>query len=173
MEIDPFVYDHGLLQDSYPFCWICWEVWFRGHMYFITLTETVFIVWYLQTLFYFSPLDWNQDCNFCPECCCNSKNCRPCPSKDQNRGSVLWKRKMWNAHPSCKPPLPWHPSPHFLVVPGVYFATTRHRPQSLGTRTWKSGLWHEGKPSCKICRKTGKIGQRAWALESVRTGFKF
>ena len=121
MGIDPFSYDCEFLQDSHSSCWICWEVWSRGQTYPVTLIEIVFIIQYLQVVFCFSPPEWNQDFSFCPDCCRKSKNCRPGPPKDQDRGSVLSKRKKWSAHPSCKPLLPWHPSARFLVVPRVLF----------------------------------------------------
>lgn len=100
--------------------------------YSLILVDMVFIVWYSRVLFYFSPLGWNQHSNFCPECCCKSKNYRPCSSKDQDRGSVLSNRNKWKTHPSCKPSLPWYSSAHFLVVPRVLFCPYKALARVIG-----------------------------------------
>lgn len=121
-EIDPFSYDCGLLQDFLILsAGFAEKSGAEVRPFSGTLMKMVFIIWNLHVLFYFSPLDWKQGFNFCPDCCHTSKNCRSCPSKAQDRGSVLSKRNIWQTYPSCKLALPWHPSAHFLVLPRVLF----------------------------------------------------
>lgn len=133
-------------------------------LYFVILIETVFIIWYLQVLFCFSALDWNQDFNFYPDCCRNSKNCRPCPSKDQVRGSMLWERKKWNAHPSCKPSLPWHPLQFtFWLFLGCYFASIAKVMGKENLERMVCGR-KEDLPA-RYGQRLGRRRQKAWALE--------
>lgn len=125
----------GWLWDSHPFCWVVGKP--GGSELrpsFVMLNRTGI---YILVFFFFPLLDWNQDLLLYPECCCKSQDCRPCPPEDQDRGSMLWEREEWIAHPSRKPSLS-HSLAVLLIAPKMLFLPQQGIVQSHQKReSWK------------------------------------